>query len=72
MAVIIVIADQERPIVHVDGAMEIPQDEETREEKPGIPKGVGNPAIQAIIGIRGRVVSHDRRAFAFIIVVELR
>jgi hypothetical protein len=51
-------------------SMEIMENKEPREIKPGVPERAGDPGIQVII-IPGRgVIGDDRRAFGIVIIID--
>ncbi len=50
--------------------VKIVQDEKTREPEPGIPEWARDPRIKVEIIPRRRIVSHDRRTFVVVIVIN--
>jgi hypothetical protein len=50
--------------------VKVMEDEESREEKPGIPEGIRNPNIQVEVIWWWTIVSNYRRAFPVVIVVD--
>jgi hypothetical protein len=51
-------------------SMEIMENKEPREIKPGVPEGAGDPGVQVII-IPGRgIIGDDRRAFGIVIMID--
>jgi hypothetical protein len=50
--------------------VKIVQDEESREEEPGTPERIRNPAIQVVIIPGRRIVGDNRRPFVIVIVVD--
>jgi hypothetical protein len=51
--------------------VKIGQDEKTREPEPGIPEWVRDPCVQVVVIPRRGIVSHNRRTFIVVIVVDL-
>ena len=50
--------------------VKVMEDEESREEKPGIPEGIRNPSIQIEVIWWWAIVSNYRRAFPVVIIVD--
>jgi hypothetical protein len=66
-----VIGDPEMMVMKAsDDNVKIVQDEESREEEPGTPERIRNPAIQVVIIPGRRIVGDNRRPFVIVIVVD--
>jgi hypothetical protein len=67
-----VIADDTRMPMDKDNSMEVMENKEPREERPGVPEWAGDPGVHVII-IRGRgIIGHHRRAFGIIVINDHR
>jgi len=61
--------DMGMPIT-MDSSMEIMENKEPREIKPGVPEWARDPRVQVII-IPGRgIIGDDRRAFGIVIIID--
>jgi hypothetical protein len=68
--VAIMIGNEARPTVSINGPVEIVENEESGEPKPRVPERVRDPGIHVGIIRRGRVISDDRRPLIIIVVVD--
>lgn len=68
--VAIVIGNEARPTVSVNGPVEIVEDEESGEPETGPPERVRDPRVQVIVIPGRRVVSDNGRPFTVVIVVN--
>ena len=57
------IGDHHNTVVNYGYLVEVVEDEESREEEPGIPEGIRNPSIQVEVFWWRGIVGHYRRAF---------
>ena len=68
--VAIMIGNEMRPTVSVNGSVEIVENEESGEPKTGVPEGVRDPRVHVIV-IRGRrIISDDGRPLIIVIVAN--
>jgi hypothetical protein len=67
-----VISNHHNTLVNNGHFVKVMEDEESREEKSGIPEGIRNPSIQVEIIWWRRIVSNYRRAFPVVIIVDHR
>ena len=66
------IGNHDYTLVNNGGFMEVVQDEESPEDRPGVPEGVRNPIIQVDVIWGWRIVRNHRRAMGVVIVVDHR
>ncbi|MGB7064636.1 MAG: hypothetical protein WBF55_05750, partial [Syntrophobacteria bacterium] len=64
------IGNHNSTLVNNGHLVEVMEDEESRERKPGIPEGIRNPSIQVEVICWWRIVSDYRRAFVVVIIVD--
>jgi hypothetical protein len=67
-----VIGNRHNTPVNNGHLVEVMEDVESRERKPGIPEGIRNPSIQVEVIWWWRIISDYRRAFPVVIVVDHR
>jgi hypothetical protein len=68
--VAIMIGNEARPTVSVNGPVEIVENEESGEPETGAPEGVRDPRVHVIVIPGRRVVSDDGRPFIVVVVVN--
>ena len=68
--VAIMIGNEARPTVSVNGPVEVVENEESGEPETGAPEGVRDPGIHVIVIPGRRVVSDDGRPFIVVVVVN--
>ena len=68
--VTIMIGNEARPTVSVNGSVEIVEDEESGEPETVAPEGVRDPRVHVIVIPGRRVVSDDGRPFIVVVVVN--
>jgi hypothetical protein len=51
-------------------SMEIMENEEPREIKPGAPEWAGNPGVHVIVIPWRGIIGHDRRAFGIVVIID--
>ena len=68
--VAIMIGNEVRPTVSVNGPVEVVENEESGEPETGAPEGVRDPRVHVIVIPGRRVVSNDRRPFIVVVVVN--
>ena len=68
--VAIMIGNEARPTVSVNGSVEIVEDEESGEPETGVPEGVRDPRVHVVVIPGGRVVSDDGRPLIVVIVAN--
>ena len=68
--VAIMIGNEARPTVSVNGPVEVVENEESGEPETGAPEGVGDPRVHVIVIPGRRVVSDDGRPFIVVVVVN--
>jgi hypothetical protein len=69
-AVAIMIGNEARPTVSVNGPVEVVENEESGEPETGPPEGVRDPRVHVIVIPRRRVVSDDGRPLVVVVVVN--
>ncbi len=68
--VAIMIGNETRPTVSVNGSVEVVENEESGEPEPGTPKGVRDPRVHVGVIPRRRVVSDDGWPFIVVVVIN--
>lgn len=58
--VVEVIRDEEGAILHMDGFVEVMEDEESRKPEVAPPERVGNPGVEVVVIRRWSVIGYDR------------
>jgi hypothetical protein len=67
-----VIGNYKPVMTNEDDPVEIVQDEEPGEEKPGAPEWIRNPGVKVIVIPWRRIICDNRRAFLIVIIVYYR
>jgi hypothetical protein len=68
--VAIMIGNEARPTVSINGLVEVVENEESGEPETGPPEGVRDPRVHVIVIPGRRVVSDDGRPFIVVMVVN--
>jgi hypothetical protein len=68
--VAIMIGNEARPTVSVNGPVEVVENEESGEPETGAPEGVRDPRVHVIVIPGRKVVSDDGRPFIVVVVVN--
>jgi hypothetical protein len=68
--VAIMIGNEARPTVSVNGPVKVVENEESGEPETGAPEGVRDPCVHVIVIPGRRVVSDDGRSFIVVVVVN--
>jgi len=66
----IMIGNEARPTVSVNGPVEVVENEESGEPETGVPEGIRDPRVHVIVIPGRRVVSDDGRPFIVVVVVN--
>jgi hypothetical protein len=56
--------------ISMKSSMEIMENKEPREIKPGVPEWAGDPGVQVRIIPGWRIIGDDRRAFGVVIIID--
>ena len=70
MAIMMMVGNDDDNVVEDDEAAEIVKDKISWEEKSAAPERIRHPGVQVIIIPRRRIIGHNRRTFAVIIVIN--
>jgi len=68
--VAIMIGNEARPTVSVNGSVEVVENEESGEPEIGEPEGIRDPCVHVIVIPGRRVVSDDGRPFIVVVAVN--